>query len=81
MHAGFDFKIFFPAPYERVVWHYQDANNDLIQRSVSQFYWKRASSNKGVNKQISFFNETILNVMTNFIPMKPKSLTIGNLLG
>ena len=25
-------------------------------------------SNKGVSKQISIFNETILNIMTNFIP-------------
>ena len=65
IHAKFNLKIFYPPPYERVVWHYQDANNDLIQRSISQFNWERAFSNKGVNKQISIFNETILNIMTN----------------
>ena len=59
IHAKFNLKIFYPPPYERVVWHYQDANNDLIQRSISQFNWERAFSNKGVNKQISIFNETI----------------------
>ena len=37
IHAKFNLKIFYPAPYERVVWHYQDKNNDLIQRSISQF--------------------------------------------
>ena len=50
-----------------VVWHYQEASNDLIQRSISQFNWERAFSNKGVNKEISIFNETIFNIMTNFI--------------
>ena len=72
IHAKFNLKIFYPPPYERVVWHYQDANNDLIQRSISQFNWERAFSNKGVNKQISIFNETILNIMTNFIPHETK---------
>ena len=72
IHAKLNLKIFYPPPYERVVWHYQDANNDLIQRSISQFNWERAFSNKGVNKQISIFNETILNIMTNFIPHETK---------
>ena len=56
IHAKFNLKMFYPPPYERVVWHYQDANNDLIQWSISQFNWERALSNKGVNKQISIFN-------------------------
>ena len=72
IHAKFNLKIFYPLPYERVVWHYQDVNNDLIQWSISQFNWERAFSNKGVNKQISIFNETILNIMTNFIPHETK---------
>ena len=72
IHSKFNFKIFYPPPYERVVWHYQDANNDLIHRSISQFNWERVFSNKGVNKQISIFNETILNIMTNFIPHETK---------
>ena len=72
IHAKFNLKIFYPPSYERVAWHYQDANNDLIHRSMSQFNWERAFSNKGVNKQISIFNETILNIMTNFIPHETK---------
>ena len=39
IHAKFNLKIFYPTRYERVVWHYQGANNDLIQRSISQFNW------------------------------------------
>ena len=36
IYVEFNLRIFFPPPYERVVWYYQDANNDLIQRSISQ---------------------------------------------
>ena len=53
-------------------------NNDLIQRSISQFNWERAFSNKSVNQQISIFNETILNIMTNFIPHGTKILNDQN---
>ena len=72
IHAKFNLKIFYPPPYERVVSNYQDANNDLIQRSISQLNLGRAFSSKGVNKQISIFNETILNIMKNFIPHETK---------
>ena len=72
IHAKFNLKRFYPPPYERAVWHYQDANNGLIQRSISHFNCERAFSNKGINKQISIFNETILNMMANFIPNEAK---------
>ena len=72
IHAKLNLKIFYPTPYERVAWYYEDSNNDLVQRSISQFNWERAFSKKGVNKQISVFNLTILNIMTNFIPHKTK---------
>ena len=71
-HAKLNLKILSPPPCERAVLHYQDANNDLIQRSISRFNWKRDFSNKGVDKQISIFNETIFNSMTNCIPHKTK---------
>ena len=38
IHAKYNFKIFYPPPYERVVWHYQDTNNDLIHRSIDLIY-------------------------------------------
>ena len=81
IHAKINLKIFYLPPLERVAWHYQDPNNDQIQRSISQLNWERASSNKGVNKQVPIFNETILNIMTSFIPYEIKILTIGSLFG
>ena len=56
-----------PPPYERFVWHYQDGSNKLIQRSIFQLNEERAFSSKCVNELILFFNENILNIMTDFI--------------
>ena len=52
IHAKFNLKIYYPPPYERILWYYQDANNDLMQRFIFQFNWERAFSNKGTNTQI-----------------------------
>ena len=72
IHAKFNLKIFNLSPYKRVVWHYQDANNDLTQRSISQFSWGRNISNKGVNEQNLIFKETIPKIITNLIPHEIK---------
>ena len=37
-----------------------------------KFNWESVFSNKGTNKQILGFNETSLNIMTNFIPHEIK---------
>ena len=49
--------ISYPPPYSREVWHYREANTDLIKRAISNFNWEK-----------SIFNETILNVLSNYIP-------------
>ena len=65
--AKFNLTIFYPPPYKRLVWHYQQANTDLIKRAVELFDWEK-SFNLEMNKQVSVFNETIRNIFENFIP-------------
>ena len=60
--------ISYPPPYSREVWHYREANTDLIRRAISNFNWEKAFYNTTVNKKVSIFNETILNVLSNYIP-------------
>ena len=72
MNAKFKLKIIFAPPYEWLVWHYHDGNNDLIHRSIFQFNRERAFSDKTVNKQIYILNETNLNTMRIFIPHETK---------
>ena len=64
----FDLRIFYPPPYERNVWHYKQANTELIRRAIDNFNWNRALDNISPNRQVSIFNDTILNKISNFIP-------------
>ena len=66
--AKFNLTVFYPPPYKRLVWHYQQANTDLIKRAIELFDWEKSLSNLDVNKQVSVFNETIMNIFENFIP-------------
>ena len=66
--AKLNLMIFYPPPYSRKVWHYREANTDLIKRAISKFNWEKAFYNTAVNKKVSIFNETILYVLSNYIP-------------
>ena len=65
--AKFNLMISYPPPYSREVWHYREANTDLIRKTISNFNWEKALYNTNVNKEVSIFDETILNVLSNFI--------------
>ena len=52
----------------REVWHYKDANTELIRRAINEFNWQRAFLNTNVNEKVDIFNSTILNILSNLIP-------------
>ena len=66
--AKFNLKIFYQLPYEREIWHYNKANTDLIRRSVNEFSCENRVSNTDANQKVYLFNETIKNILSNFIP-------------
>ena len=68
VYAKFNLEIIYPPPYLREVWHYKDANIELIRRAINGFNWTRAFSNTSVNEKVNIFNNTILNILSNFIP-------------
>ena len=39
-----------------------------IRRAINNFDWNRTSDYVSQNRQISIFNDTILNIISNFIP-------------
>ena len=47
--------------------HYQQADTELIKRSLESFDWKNAFSNCNPNEQVSVLTKTLLNIMSNFI--------------
>ena len=42
----FNLQIYFPPPYERVVWHYKHANTDHIRKAVCGFNLEKSFANK-----------------------------------
>ena len=50
------------------VWHYKDANTELIRRAINEVNWQRAFLITNVNEKVDIFNGTILNIFSNFIP-------------
>ena len=72
--AKFNLDIVYPPPYEREIWHYQKANIDLIKHAINPFDWKKAFSNIDGDKMVSIFNQTIINILCNFIPYETEHL-------
>ena len=68
IYAKFDLKIIYLPPYERTVWHFKHANSDHIKRAIDIFDWESALNYIDANDQVSVFNSTILNIVSNFIP-------------
>ena len=67
IYAKFDLNIFYLPPYERTVWHFKHANSDHIKRAIDIFDWESALNYIDANDQVSVFNSTILNIVSNFI--------------
>ena len=56
-------------PFKRLVWHYDKAKRELINRAMAVFEWDRLLSLiPNPNAQVKFVNETILNIINNFVP-------------
>ena len=61
-------KIYYSTHYERESWHYEKANAGLVRRSIDQFPWDIRFAHIDVNLTVYLFNQTIKNILCNFIP-------------
>ena len=71
-------KIHFKIPpmpkYTRQIWHFNRAKEDLIVRAISTFPWEtNLRRYHDPNQQVNILNQTILNIMSNFIPNEVKT--------
>ena len=62
--------IFYPLPYQRLVWDYKKDDISSIQKALDFINWERLFCNKSINVQASIFNETILNMFNNLVVNK-----------
>ena len=68
IYAKINFQIKLPPPYKRKIWHYKNAEADLIRRSIESFNWENELSNLDTNDQVMVVTNTISNIFNNFIP-------------
>ena len=80
-HCKLNLIIEYPPPYELLVWDYKKANIENIKKSLESVNWETLFGNKSVNTQVCIFNETIMNIFSNFVPSKLLHLMIVTLLG
>ena len=66
--AKFNLKVHYPPPYERELWHFEKTSTDHIKRVVNEFPWERSFANLDINDKVYLFNETIKDILSNFIP-------------
>ena len=64
-------KLHYLPPYQRSVLHYKYANTAQIKKALTSFHWEQAFSYSSINKNY-FLNETIINVLNNYIPYKER---------
>ena len=69
-HSNFNLNIYYPPPYQRLIWDYQKADANIIRKALDSVNWERLFDGKNINAQVISLNETILNVFQNYVPNK-----------
>ena len=61
--AKLNVQIYYSPPCRREIWHYKQANTELIRRAITDFNWDRAFLNTNVKEKVSIFNKATLILM------------------
>ena len=67
-YCKINLNIEYPPPYERLVWDYNRANVEGIKKSIESVNWEMMFNIKSAHKQVSIFNEILMNIFSNFTP-------------
>ena len=79
IHRKVNFRIPPPLPYERKLWHFNRANSAAIKRSMTSFPWRQhLNVNTDPNWQVKTFTDTLLNIMSSFVPNETKRFVPRN---
>ena len=69
-YSTFNLNIYYPPPYQRLVWDYKKADEKSIRKALDLVNWGRLFDHKNIDSQVMTLNETILNVFRNYVPTK-----------
>ena len=64
--AKVNIKTFYPSPYKRLIWDYSNANVEVINSAIESFNWENDFDGKDIHAQVALFNETLLNIFSNY---------------
>ena len=70
VHTSFNLDIYYPPPYQRLVWHYKKTDSTNIRKVLDSVYWERFFDKKDLNSQVVTLIGIILNVFRNYVPNK-----------
>ena len=70
VYSTFNLNIYYPPPYQRLVWDYKKADEKSIRKALDSVNWERLFESKNIDSQVMTLNETILNVFRNYVPNK-----------
>ena len=70
VHSSFNLNIYYPLPYQQLIWDYKKADANIIRKALDSVNWERLFDSKNINEQVIALNETILNVFRNYVPNK-----------
>ena len=70
VHSSFNLNIYYPPPYQRLIWDYNKADASNIRKALDSVNWERLFSGYNINEQVAEFNEVLLNIFRNYVPNK-----------
>ena len=70
VHSSFNLNIYYPPPYQQLIWDYNKADPSNIRKALHSVNWERLFSGYNINEQVAAFNEVLLNIFRNYVPNK-----------
>ena len=70
LHSKLNLKIEYPSLYEQLAQDYKNADTQSINKAIEMFNWEKFFQNKNIHDHLKLFNETIVNIVSNYIPNK-----------
>ena len=65
-YTKFSLQIIYPPLYQRLVWDYQNANANSIQKALNVIDWNKLFTNANAKKQLNILNDTLFNIFSKF---------------
>ena len=63
-------KIEYSHTCQRLIWNFKKSNFNTIKKSIELVNWDFLFSNKSVHQQVIILNQTLMSIVSNYVPNK-----------